>query len=652
MRLALALLLLAIGMFMVRNSVVDDLYISYAYALSLLENGSLTWAGLRVEGYSNPSWVALLALSKAGGVPVTLAAKAASAGAAVGLLLDAHRRLPSGAGTALLLVLAAWPALGHWGGLGMETTLFGLLVYIGWGAVGRQDWSTAMPALLAAAATRPEGSVYVVGALVGAIGAGRCAPWRLLTPALTPALTPVMPRAPTRLIVGTLAMLALWHLGRLAYFGELLPMPMIAKAGASLDPWDGPRQAGWELLAALPVWLAALLTFRPTGPIAALAACPLLLHIAMLLVMGGDWMGHTRILMPGLLAGLAALMTAPARGAAPGPDPDPAPAPPSRRLWLLVLTLPLLLLTPSRSGGLKWLNSPTPNSAIFPILALETPLIEDLRFIVQRVANGARVETGDIGLPGLIPGVRIVDSRGLVDPVRAHRRDTAIDADYRGDDAISCVRRVAGDLDARTPAFRARLTPYTEVSTFQYAGHRVIWWCRPDAETPTPAIVRDRWLTLVDRLPELPALRWHASRWLADHDEVDAAYALYAKQPWRDPNPASALLLMAGPLPDTPEEHGFRIAPGESIRTRRLTSRLDVEIEVGGAPGVAFTLTWQDDAGVTLLSNTSVTPIRVEVTPPAADARLILRRAPDLPGAGTDRRLVWVRSVQRRAERQ
>lgn len=600
MRLALALLLLALGMFRVRNSVVDDLYISYAYALSLVEHGELAWAGLRVEGYSNPSWVLLLALARVAGLPVTLAAKATSAAAAAGLLVDAHRRLPSGRGTALLLVLAAWPALGHWGGIGMETTLFSLLLWTGWGAVARRDWTVAMPALLAAAVTRPEGSIYVVGAAAAAL-----APWGSAPRTSTR----------TRLAAGSLPLLALWYLGRFVYFRELLPMPVIAKAGAGLDPWDGPRQVGWEVLAALPVWLAPLVAFRLTRATAALAAGPVLLHIGMLLVMGGDWMGNTRILLPGLLAGIAVLVTGPARA-------------PSRLAWLALPTLPLLLLTPSRTSGLKWLNSSTPNSAI---PGLETPLVEDLRFIVQRVPDEGGVETGDIGLPGLIPGVRIVDSRGLVGPIRAR-------------DAISCVRRVVGDLDVRTPTFRARVKPYTERSSFQYAGHRVSWWCRPDAMAPPPAIVRARWLTLVDRLPELPALRWHAARWLADHDEVDAAYALYAEQPWRDPNPASALLLVDGPLPDTPEENGFRIAPGESLRTRSLDGPLDVHVVVDGSPGVAFTVSWRDEAGVTLKADRLVTPIRVAVTPPATGARLIVQRAADVPGAGTDRRLVWVRS--------
>ena len=94
LRFPISLLLLVVCTLPAVPRVIDDVYISYAYALSLLEHGSLTWDGTRVEGYSNFSWVLLLASVRALGLPITWATKVASLVAAVALLYGVHRRAP------------------------------------------------------------------------------------------------------------------------------------------------------------------------------------------------------------------------------------------------------------------------------------------------------------------------------------------------------------------------------------------------------------------------------------------------------------------------------------------------------------------------------------------------------------------------------
>ncbi len=612
--------MLFLGMYAARDVVIDDLYISYAYALTWLESSAMTYYTSGIEGYSNPSWVALLAVGRSGGLPITWVAKGVSAAAALAILAVAHRRLPRGPGTALMLAIACWPALAWWGGVGMETTTFTLLVWVGWGATARREWGWAMAALMAAAVTRPEGSVYVVGAMGLWALEGRSGPGR-------------------RPVAWAALGLTAWHVWRLAVFGSLLPMSVIAKSAGSLDPFDGLRQAGIETVAALPILALAAVTFRPDRRVLVRAVAPVALHLAMLLGMGGDWMGNTRMLMPGMVAGLAALATSPPRE--------------TRRWWLALVAVPLLAFTPARGSGLvarAGLDALGRHASVGPAHGLETPLLEDVNFIVQNVPANGRVETGDIGVPSLIRDVRIVDTRGLTDPARAHHNIPAINAEYVGDDAIACVRRLAGDLDVRTPEFRSRVAAYTVIRTYQYEGHRVTWWCRPGLAVPGPASVRARWLGLVDRVPELPALRFMAARWLADNGELQAANDLYAVSPWREADPVTALLVASAPLPDVPEAAGYRVDAGESVRTHAVRPDgagdiADVVVVGDGAPGVAFSASWVDATGARSFGTSDLmvtTPFRVPVVPPGENVELVITRAGSGPGRA-DGRWVWVR---------
>ena len=613
LRFPISLLLLAVCTLPAVPRVIDDVYISYAYALALLEHGALTWDGARVEGYSNFSWVLLLANARMLGLPITWATKLASFAGASALLYGVHRLAPRTVlGTALVAAVALWPALNAWAGLGMETTCFAALLFMGWAAVSVGNWALALPILGCSVLTRPEGIVYFMGATALALVSTRGR----------------LPRSAWAAVLGICA----YEIARLSYFHGAVPTSVVAKLASPDDPLSGARQTAGELLGASPLALLAIASFRTEGRTLLLAAAPIALHATMLFVMNGDWMGSTRIQLPGIAAALGAIMTG-----APRVALDRG----GKIRWLALATLPMLAFEPARAQGFVARFPAVASAVQKPNFALRPPLIEDAEFVIHTVPDGASFETGDVGLPGLIPGVHLVDATGLVDPARARwlagwSDSTAVDARYTGANALACVRRYAMDRETQTPRFRSLISAYRLVREVKTEGQRHRWWCLPNLPVPDAATVLKRWQTLTDRLPEFAEIRWHAARALAESGAWAEARAMYAVDPFREADAATALLFTSGPVPGKVGPRGFAISAGESLRTRPLDGPFG-ELSLEGPPG-NVRVEWLTDAGAASPAVDIVCPGRLPLTPPVPGAWLRLTRAmPAAPPA------LWVR---------
>lgn len=277
----------------------DDAYISYRYALNLVEGHGLVYnVGERVEGFTNLLWTLLVAAG------VALGGEAPAVGHGLGVLSGlaalaatfalARAGLPreraTWAGLAPWLVYASTP-FARWSTSGLETPLFAAAGAAALAAQVAGRLGVATGCAVAATLCRPEGGLLaavVFGAhLVGRWREGLAA-WRW--PALYAAF-----------------LLALTGF-RLAYYGAPVPNTFYARVGgvpllfgalyAGAFLRDG---AGWLLLpAALAVW--RLPRLRP----AAVYTGAVGLYVV---AIGGDALGHARLLVP-VLPCLAALAVA------------------------------------------------------------------------------------------------------------------------------------------------------------------------------------------------------------------------------------------------------------------------------------------------------------------------------------------------------
>lgn len=302
---------------------VEDAAISFTYARNLVHgHGLVHYPGAEpVEGYSNPTWVALLALLFVSGADLFDLARGlglATGTAAVivaGLLARRLHGPGPGATPAALIAAAFLAASTHhatWSASGLENPLFALLL-LGGGlalAAGRDATGGLLFALLGL--TRPEGAMY--GLLAGG--------WLLFG----------SPRRLQRWAPAFLLPLLAFEAARLWYFAWPLPNTYYAKAGQGgvlerLDPSSG----GMRYLSrhlrehALPWLVPAALPglFGRRGDPPGLRAL-LLAWIAAAAFFaawsGGDWMKGARwlsFLLPPLcvLAGLGLARLLPRAGA-------------------------------------------------------------------------------------------------------------------------------------------------------------------------------------------------------------------------------------------------------------------------------------------------------------------------------------------------
>lgn len=483
---------------------IDDQLITLAFAHEWAATGMLRWGtGEVVEACSSflqlclaAGWIAL------GGADANLFVKRLAVLCGCAIVVLAAKRVPRSApGLLVLAALLTWEPLAWWTFAGMETTLFALPLTVGWvsllsGGPGRGSPIVSLGALWLAAMARPEGNVhYALGALLLAVTGDSRA---------------------RRAIIVTAAALFAYHLFRVSYFGHLLPTPYFVKM-ASTDPF-GPQwsQWGWELLTLGGIGAALFGGFR----FRALPLLPFVVQCAVELRAETDWMGHARYLLPGVCA------TAVAWAASAPPRPlgrsqlagllaivvcASALVPPSVTLEGIALRDPRDLATP-----LRWFRT-----------ALDTTQLEDVTWIVEHTPWNGGVLLEDVGMPGNVAGVRIIDLVGLTDRAIAlawldpESGDAALRARFSGVGAPALVRRMKyGDDPFARPVPWLRLpsaqpVTYPQGTALQY---------RLTKARPTPEQIGERWAALHARYPSQGPVTWYHALDLARRGHlVDAA---------------------------------------------------------------------------------------------------------------------------------
>jgi hypothetical protein len=268
---------------------VDDAFIVARYATRLTSGHGYTMNdGPPTDGITGPLWIVPGALAHVVGLDPIVASKAvgiACAAIAVALLIGQvrHRAVGSRAVWTATAFLASSATVGIWAAAGLETGAAILVATIG----------------LLAAVRRPEPSGIVIG-ITGALMA-----W--LRPEAVPAMLVLAGMAMRRnrregLVALALALVGLAGVAlfRIEMFGNALPLSVAAKPS---DLANGVGYLGRGAVLALgvvgigPAFVAVRQSYSLRIP-----AAFVVVHLACVLLAGGDWMPGFRLLAPAIPA--------------------------------------------------------------------------------------------------------------------------------------------------------------------------------------------------------------------------------------------------------------------------------------------------------------------------------------------------------------
>ena len=284
-----ALLAVMFGLVVHRRFFHDDAYISLRYGERLLAGKGLTWNdGERVEGFSNPLWLAQIVLLGLLGAPLALAAQVLGVLYALATVILWVRSQADPVGLLALVTIPGW-TLWAFGGLETISACFWILMslVLVWGmrdAPPSRARGLALGLSLAAVALgRPEGIAVSLTMLCAAAFARR---GRDL----------VLAAAPLAILYGG------YEIFRLEFFGDWIANAARAKG---IDLPLGPRlaDAATYVIESAREWLAAtlvaawLIVRSPDRRRVSVLLLPCLPLLALVLVGGGDHMPGSRFML-------------------------------------------------------------------------------------------------------------------------------------------------------------------------------------------------------------------------------------------------------------------------------------------------------------------------------------------------------------------
>ncbi len=461
--IAVGLVLGAATLIRAWGDTLDDAFITFRSVHNLVAGRGLTFNPTEapVESFSNPLLAMLLVPFAALAAPLPLVARALGligvACAAWSADRMAQRSSVSELGRAVILsAIVGSSALVYYAATGLETALLSGLLTL---AIERTARLRALDGVgtalfVAVALSRPEAPLVVLLAL----------------------LAISLPRTRANLVgAGCIALsLVVLELGRIAYFGDVVPNTFHAKAigSADHDPTSSPLLAGPRYLAqfalacGLVLPLGAIVSIPKARANTELRACLAALGggVIFALYAGGDWMPMGRYLVPYVplvaLTGLIGIESLASRGRLQRP-----------RLALGLAALGALLGSADALSELHLHQREYPyhvmssRDSLAAIDAMHTHLPEGSRVVAFRI--GALGDVGDyevIDLLGLVdrriaeivsstPGYHPQRSR-MGDDVPALREYVA----SKNPDAVLLVTYADGELDSSIELYDLRFT--------------------------------------------------------------------------------------------------------------------------------------------------------------------------------------------------
>ncbi len=415
----------------------DDAYISFRYARNLAQGEGFTYnPGERVEGFSNFLWVVLLALSaRLGMTDLGMTAKVLGLLFSCGTLILVpllFRRLYPGIKplwSALpVLFLALSPYFASWTTRGLEGALFTFMlvgaVYLFAVRIHESYWGSLALSLVffAVSITRPEGIIFLLVPLAymaARIWKDRSWQW-----------------ADLRVILLAVALFTIFLSFRAGYFGELYPNTYFAKTTYGLPFFQKPRAARYifsfffrQNPAFTMLMIFGLVTAAATRRLPLLVASPVVVCLAYIWYVNGDWMDNYRFFVP-ILPFIFILITA-SIPLVSGLFRD------RRRLAVLAVAIFSLASLIYLGYGLRvdrdsrysriesslklknrktWWRAPWK----LPSLGFEPLLWDQTRWVLENTPDGSRTAFPDVGFFGYVTDAVIYDTQGLVNRSLSH----------------------------------------------------------------------------------------------------------------------------------------------------------------------------------------------------------------------------------------
>lgn len=603
---------------------IDDAYIVFAYAHNIVERGEIVWnTGERVEGYSSPLHLAFMVLGVIGGFDLSILSRILSFAATIATIGLISVRLFGPQRAWLALFLAAWQPLQMWATGGLETALSMGIATAAWPLVlaSHRGWSFGCWLLGLYALARPEGIAWFGVALVLRLRH----PWSL--------------GAKEWAVAGLVTSLVVYHVARISYFDAVFPTPWLVKIQAIDQFGRGMQQLGQELLSAAPLLLLTMICRRN---IPVWCWFPMVLQSALLVRAGGDWMGHARLLLPGLVASVGAAFATgtPRKGTT---------------FWPVVLV-------PVAACAFAWESSPTENASPrwrdkhflrSPLTALRTisevPMLAETALIVDNVPEGSGVQLSDVGLPGNLQNVPVFDGAGLTDRAvalliasRGAVMSEVVAKRYGDPATVGCIRYSASTT-GDDPIDGWQREAFPVLRTAPDVPQNLIWRCR--RETPVePAVAYARWAALLERFPRQDEIRWRTARALFVLGEPKEALALAAGASWVGDDAGGWVAFSPAAGEAYHPDRGWPLYRNGERRTVALqpdfwtAHALWIDVDDPGDDGAAVAVHWEPPCGEEVISRIRT---RSELTfPPcntAAESALVVEFRNDESKPGFDR---------------
>lgn len=388
-----------------RDVVVDDSYITYRYAENLANGfGPVFNVGERVEGYSNPAWLALLAIVHGAGLNVPLAAKVMGILAAIGCMYLTWKiavdLLELSAPAAWFGVMYLCTNIGfvYYSISGMET-IFYLLTILGFfyhGQRGHAVLATAFACLMVT--TRPEGLMYLA-----ALGFWLFVNRREKDKWWLPCFVPV-------LVYAVLAII------KHDYYGAWLPNTHAAKIGFMTAEDSGFMPRLWALGKytfsedAVPIYVWALMLLGALSlPVrkALPAVSAVFAAVFFVWYSGGDWMSFQRFYVPVL-----PLLVLMAFASADFFHRHLSAGWPRHAVWLVCLLWLLPNVQATRIDAKRLLGGEHYNPAMN-----SRPHVAVAEYLRDHTQPGDEIVVNEIGAIAYVGQRDVVDMLGLTDKV-------------------------------------------------------------------------------------------------------------------------------------------------------------------------------------------------------------------------------------------